>query len=121
MKINQILHLHFVDVTTLRPESPNFIRSVNRLNGHVIDGEDCPLVPGPTHVTGEKHPSSRRQAHDEYNRFANLIKSEGSGHNVLTSNNGRPVFDLFSAGITATDKIMYIKIYGVVVIASIYA
>ena len=24
---------------------------VNRLTGHVIDGEGCPSVPGPTHVT----------------------------------------------------------------------
>ena len=35
----------------MRPEPPDF---VNRMTGHVIDGEGCPSVPGPTHVTEER-------------------------------------------------------------------
>ena len=57
MKINQILELQF-SVTKFRPEPPDFIRFVNRLTSHVIDGEGCPAVPGPTHVTREGHTSS---------------------------------------------------------------
>ena len=37
----------------LGPEPPHFIRFVNQLTGHVIDGEGCPSVPSPTHVTGK--------------------------------------------------------------------
>ena len=53
MKINQILDLHYLDITTLDSEPPNFIRSVNWLTGHVIDSEGCPTMLGPTHVTRE--------------------------------------------------------------------
>ena len=38
-----ILDLEF-SVTTLRPESPDFIMFVNQLTSHVIDDEVCPSL-----------------------------------------------------------------------------